>query len=660
MTNEIEAYNERAKARRKFFDELDHSKELLDLADGIDYEVLEAAKVGLFDPSNEAAKKLYLKQSKEPEEPSAPSLIIPLGKQGMIDNANAFFEWPSCKASEGSFYFGLESLKQSKNPVYIVSNPMDVLAVRTSGGEALAILNYDPEGLEEILKESVGSGEELPPFIIRLNFDKKALITSNNIQKLIHKVTGSTPAISTINKDEHERLTDLERKERIALQELKEAGKEAEYMERRKAYDSLDFQQYQSVYSQSINLDIGVFNAQIREEMAEAKESHLRAKERQQLESYRYLQTASAPKIQDFLQGLIDNPIPYIKSGFPAFDKALGGGFEAMNVYVLGAESSIGKTSLMLQLADNLSIMGNHVLFFSLEMSKEELMAKSLSRLSFVNLIKKNYACGTLEGVQDLNIEPTEAMNKGLQAWNNHMNHTEPEEQDWNYWKCARSYSDILHNASKWDNETREALSEAAKYYHDHIKTLYVIESAEAVEGADRLSDKPSTETVRKAIVQHRERTGSKETVFVFLDYLQIISPIDDSETPNERQLMNDTISELRRIARQYNAVIFATSSINRNSYNQPIHIESLKESGGIEYGADKIIGLEPDCMGEIGKDNDLKKNREVMSDFRLNQGTRTVRLTILKNRGGTLGYSRLSNIGRFGYFAEEMKEDDE
>lgn len=70
-----------------------------------------------------------------------------------------------------------------------------------------------------------------------------------------------------------------------------------------------------------------------------------------------------------------------IRTGFNSLDEKLGGGLFP-GLYALGAISSLGKTSLILQIADYIA-KANDVLFFSLEMSKFELVAKSLSRELF-------------------------------------------------------------------------------------------------------------------------------------------------------------------------------------------------------------------------------------------------------------------------------------
>ena len=44
---------------------------------------------------------------------------------------------------------------------------------------------------------------------------------------------------------------------------------------------------------------------------------------------------------------------------------------------------------------------------------------------------------------------------------------------------------------------------------------------------------------------------------------------------------------------------IIVISSVNRANYMQPIDFESLKESGGIEYSADVIWGLQLQCLND-------------------------------------------------------------
>lgn len=89
---------------------------------------------------------------------------------------------------------------------------------------------------------------------------------------------------------------------------------------------------------------------------------------------------------------LLDEYMAYIQDdsrvkktplGFEKLDELLNGGVPN-GLITLGAIPSIGKTTFMLQVADNMaSIENTKVLFFSLEMSRFDLISKSLSRLSY-------------------------------------------------------------------------------------------------------------------------------------------------------------------------------------------------------------------------------------------------------------------------------------
>lgn len=70
-----------------------------------------------------------------------------------------------------------------------------------------------------------------------------------------------------------------------------------------------------------------------------------------------------------------------VPTGFGGLDKILGGGLYP-GLYVLGAVSSLGKTSFVLQMADAIAESGRDVLYFTLEMSRMELISKSVSRIS--------------------------------------------------------------------------------------------------------------------------------------------------------------------------------------------------------------------------------------------------------------------------------------
>lgn len=75
-------------------------------------------------------------------------------------------------------------------------------------------------------------------------------------------------------------------------------------------------------------------------------------------------------------------------------------------LYVIGAMTSMGTTSLLKQITDQIAQQGKDVLFFSLEMSRMDLMSKSVSRLNDDKGIER-YAkhVSIVEGIDSLTVE---------------------------------------------------------------------------------------------------------------------------------------------------------------------------------------------------------------------------------------------------------------
>jgi len=93
--------------------------------------------------------------------------------------------------------------------------------------------------------------------------------------------------------------------------------------------------------------------------------------------------TAARPdNVEDYISFLMGADIDHFKrkreTGFSFFDKITGGLYPGL--YVVAAISSLGKTSWALQLSDQMAAAGEDVLFFSLEMSRLELVSKSIAR----------------------------------------------------------------------------------------------------------------------------------------------------------------------------------------------------------------------------------------------------------------------------------------
>jgi replicative DNA helicase len=93
---------------------------------------------------------------------------------------------------------------------------------------------------------------------------------------------------------------------------------------------------------------------------------------------------AAAPTPQ--VEGYLREPIPYVLSGFTGLDELLGG-FQHSDLIIVGGRPSMGKTSLVLNIARNAAVeQGACVALFSLEMARDSLVWRLLSSETGVNL----------------------------------------------------------------------------------------------------------------------------------------------------------------------------------------------------------------------------------------------------------------------------------
>lgn len=285
------------------------------------------------------------------------------------------------------------------------------------------------------------------------------------------------------------------------------------------------------------------------------------------------------------------DPIDAIPTGLEFLDDKLDGGLYP-GLYVLGAMSSVGKTSLILQMADTISENGRDVLFFTIEQSPDELMAKSFSRITW------EYA--TLDGMEG--VAPRK----------------------------------ILRGAPRWTEHDADMLRMAADRYEDMARHLWIIDRDATRKSENRgEGDRIGLDTIQKAIQEHITATGIRPVVFI--DYLQILYSAD-AGTKSDKQKMDETVSELRRISKSYGGIpILTISSLNRNAYGGPVMFDSFKESGSIEYSADVILAIQPRDLRNGEGTTDQKHNKEQYARLEA-ETARELEIHVLKNRMGSVG----------------------
>lgn len=264
------------------------------------------------------------------------------------------------------------------------------------------------------------------------------------------------------------------------------------------------------------------------------------------------------------------------KTGFSVLDARANGLYAGL--YVVGAISSLGKTTFCHQIADQLAAAGEDVLYFSLEQSRLELVTKSFARRTAQSDIKT--------AVNSL------AIRRGYL----------PER--------------VLNAADDYKRIIGDRLS--------------------IIEGDFRCNISFIGDYIRRYV-----RNNGKKPV-VFVDYLQILQPEKDNRgrTQTTRETIDNTVTTLKRISREHGLTVFVISSLNRTNYLTPVDFESFKESGGIEYTADVVWGLQLGCMNSSEFDKaDIKEKRDTIRKAK-KESPRKIQLLCLKNRYGVSSFS--------------------
>lgn len=292
------------------------------------------------------------------------------------------------------------------------------------------------------------------------------------------------------------------------------------------------------------------------------------------------------------LQGLLDyinrnEEVEAIPTGFSNLDQVLDGGLYE-GLYGIGAISSLGKTTFVLQIADYIAQLDRKpVLYFALEMGTYELMTKSISRITFENA----------QGEETL-AQGTRSLLKG--KWKQRYNKAQ--------------YANVM---------------QSFKEYGDFYSNVIIHDGSEA---------RPTIYDISKTVNSYVARTGNKPVVII--DYLQILKPTNERGT--DKANVTTSVNEMKKIATRYHIPVIVISSFNRLNYNSPVSMEAFKESGDIEYSTDVLIGLQFSGVGQ--KDFDVNEAKK--------QTPREVEAVILKNRNGatgdTLHYAYYSMFNKF------------
>ena len=281
--------------------------------------------------------------------------------------------------------------------------------------------------------------------------------------------------------------------------------------------------------------------------------------------------------VSDYLDAMFEEDVrkfqsaSSIKTGFSNIDAKIS---LYPGLYLLGAIPGLGKTTFASQLADNLSINGEHVLFFSLEQRRIELVAKGLSRLT-VSINSQS----TLTGLTSIEIQKQGQANPLVK-------------------KAAEKYKTFSKN--------------------EHFISLGF----------------STFDNIKNKIQEYISRTQVRPVVIV--DYLQIIQPSDATKNTT-KDVIDAHVRAFKKLQLNNDLVIILISSLNRANYMTPIDYESFKETGALEYTCDCVWGLQLQVMNEAvmsDKKESVSEKRKKVKEAK-EAMPRKLELVCLKNRFG-------------------------
>lgn len=418
------------------------------------------------------------------------------------DGKSQYIKWkkPKTEHAGAEPIFNRTALQNGTEPVFIVEAPICAMSIEQVGGKAVAM---GGTGADKLITEIDRLKAYNRVFIIALDNDKAGIKATESLTEQL-----KTKGIAYITFAYKDGIKDInaylmaDKKE--LRQKVQEAITQAEQITQPTQY---------------------THNTESTQEPQKPQ-----------------IQCASS-LINDFVSNMKRINTPPTSSGFKGLDKELDGGLYE-GLYIIGAVSSLGKTTFVLQIADQIAKGGRDVLIFSLEMGAFELIAKSLSRETYkINKLKAK----TVRGITDQS------------------------------------------RYKFYDECEKQMINGAIVNYRDYAKHIFIQEGIGDIGAVD----------IVRTVQEHITTTGN--TPIVIVDYLQILAPYN--ERLSDKQNTDKAVLELKRMSRDYKTPVIAISSFNRESYNADVKMSAFKESGAIEYGADVLIGLQPAGMKQGGQE---------------------------------------------------------
>ncbi len=222
-------------------------------------------------------------------------------------------------------------------------------------------------------------------------------------------------------------------------------------------------------------------------------------------------------------------------TGIYAIDKVTNGGFIPQTLILLGAEPGAGKTSLAAAIFENMATAGQPGIYFNLEMSREQLLARSIARRVYVN--DNSHKLTALDVLQGY----------------------------------------------KQTEKTKELVLQAAQEYKEKVEPNLQYNPGET--GADVTKILEYINATGKAAQE-----AGRPAPNICIDYLHILSgdPGEDTAAVIQR-----AVTGLKEYAASYNAIVLCIMAQSRAVNNRgEATLSAGRDTSAIEYAADLQLQL--------------------------------------------------------------------
>jgi len=297
-------------------------------------------------------------------------------------------------------------------------------------------------------------------------------------------------------------------------------------------------------------------------------------------------------------------------TGFPQLDEALGDDGIHEGLIGLGSQNGQGKTTFALQIADHVARNGQHVVFFSLEQSADELIAKLISLHTTGVDISKNSRGMTYKQVRRYIAQKPLELEGG----------DDPI-------KVFKQAFDIV-------SKTNIVGDDGYKIDNTYLHIVEGFKTAREIE---------------TDIWMIQQMYG--ETPLVIVDQLQRIKP-PDKYTRDATEVVKYNVGMLKDISRRFGTAVVVLSMMNRASYGYDMSEASFRDASDIEFTCDVQLGIQFRKLKD--KPDDIKENKLSTSEYNELEKAypREMHMKIMKNRWGEKGiwieYDFFTKYSRF------------